>query len=40
MMSMSMEPVLDEVDSTPDLGDAEGLIVEELTSLLLAGVQE
>jgi hypothetical protein len=32
--------VLDEVDSTSDLGDAEGLTIEELTSLLAEGVQE
>jgi hypothetical protein len=34
------EPVLDEVESTPDLGDADGLTIEELTSLLAEGVQE
>jgi hypothetical protein len=33
-MSALDEPALDEVDSTPDLGDAEGLTIEELTSLL------
>jgi hypothetical protein len=31
---------LGEMDSAPDLGDAEGLTVEELTSLLAEGVQE
>jgi hypothetical protein len=31
---------LDEFDSTPDLANAEGLTVEELTSLLAEGVQE
>jgi hypothetical protein len=34
LLSISNEPVLDEVDNTPDVGDAEGLIIEELTSLL------
>jgi hypothetical protein len=32
--------VLDEVDSTPDLGDAEGQTIEEMTSLLAEGVRE
>jgi hypothetical protein len=39
-MSVLDEPVLDEVDSTPDSGDAEGLTIEELTSLLTEGVRE
>jgi hypothetical protein len=39
-MSALDEPALDEVDSTLDLGDAEGLTIEELTSLLAKGVRE
>jgi hypothetical protein len=39
-MSVLDEPVLDEVDSKPDLGDAEGLTIEDLTSLLAGGVRE
>jgi hypothetical protein len=32
-VSISDEPVSDELDSTPDLGNAEGLTIEEFTSL-------
>jgi hypothetical protein len=39
-MSVLDEPVLDEVDSTPKLRDAEGLTIEELTSLLAEWVRE
>jgi hypothetical protein len=39
-MSVLDEPVLDEVDSTSELGDAEGLKIEELTSLLAERVRE
>jgi hypothetical protein len=39
-MSVLDEPIMDEVDSTPDLADAEGLTIEELTSLLAGGVRE
>jgi hypothetical protein len=39
-MSVLDEPVLDEVDSTPDSGDAEGQTIEELTSLLAEGVRQ
>jgi hypothetical protein len=38
-MSVLDAPVLDEVDSTPDLGDAEGLTIEELTYLLAERVR-
>jgi hypothetical protein len=39
-MSVLDEPVLDEVDSTPDLAEAEGLTIEQLTSLPAEGVRE
>jgi hypothetical protein len=39
-MSVLDEPVLDEVDSTPDLRDAERLTIEELISLLAERMRE
>jgi hypothetical protein len=39
-MSLLDKPVLDEVDSTSDLGDVDGLKIEELTYLLEEGLRE
>jgi hypothetical protein len=39
-MSVLDEPVLDVVDSTPELGDAEGHTIEELASLLAERVRK
>jgi hypothetical protein len=39
-MSISDEPMLDELDSRPDMGNAEVLTIAEFTSLRAEGVQE